>query len=117
MESDEDTQKFFFNAKRNTQQKIPVSMRMAMQAAVDMGLSENYTGLLFDVPSVSRLLKELRITQQIEHVQSQQLDASSRQALQQLNQKAESEAQIVAIAKISKALAEGQVVDQNVTRL
>ena len=117
MESDEDTQKFFFNAERNTQQKIPVGLRMAMQAAVDMGLSEHYTGQLFNVPSVSRLLKELRILQQIDQTQSQQLDTSNRQALQLLNQKAEAQAQIVAIAKISKALAEGQVVDQNVKRL
>ena len=69
------------------------------------------------MPSVSRLLKELRIAQEIEHGKSQQLDATSRQALQQLNQKVEAQAQIVAIAKISKALAEGQVVDQIVARL
>ena len=40
--------------------KIPETLRMAMQAAVELGLSEHQTGKLFGIPSVTRVLKELR---------------------------------------------------------
>ena len=58
---DEDAKRFFFDAKRLPQHKVPHSLRLAMQAAVDMGLSEHFTGQLFGVPSITRQLKELRI--------------------------------------------------------
>ena len=47
-------------ANMNQQRKIQDKQRMAMQAAVDLGLSEHMTGKLFKVPSVTRVLKELR---------------------------------------------------------
>ena len=59
MESEEQ-QNFYFIADKRSQHLIPDSVRMAMQAAVDMGLSEHQTGKLFNVPSATRVLKELR---------------------------------------------------------
>ena len=43
--------------------KIPDNLRMAMSAAVELGLSEHQTGKLFGIPSVTRVLKELRNSQ------------------------------------------------------
>ena len=47
---------------------------MAMQAAVDMGLSENQVGKLFNVPSATRVLNELRKAQENERELRQRLD-------------------------------------------
>ena len=59
------------------QRKVPIpdSLRMKMQAAVDLGLSENQTGKLFGVPSVTRALKDLRIKQQNERAKRAQMSA------------------------------------------
>ena len=40
--------------------KITTKLRMAMQAAVDLGLSEHQAGKLWGVPSVTRVLRELK---------------------------------------------------------
>ena len=48
------------------QMKISEHTRLSMQAAVEMGLSENQVGKIFNVPSISRVLKELEIAKVIE---------------------------------------------------
>ena len=60
-----------------------------MQAAVDMGLSEHMTGKLFNVPSVTRVLKELRMAQETEKQMMGSLPIQSRQALESLNKSLE----------------------------
>ena len=50
-----------------------------MQAAVDMGVSELQAGKIFQVPSVTRVLKELRDLKQSEALKTHQLDPQSRQ--------------------------------------
>ena len=48
---------------------------------------------------------------------SHQLDERSRRALKELNYRLAAEAHIKAIAKVASALAEGKIIDHNVTRL
>ena len=79
------------------QRKIPDSLRMAMQAAVDMGLSENQVGKLFNVPSATRVLNELRKAQENERELRQRLDLQSRTALEALNQSLAAQAEIAAL--------------------
>ena len=63
--------------------KIPDNLRMAMSAAVELGLSEHQTGKLFGIPSVTRVLKELRSSQQNDRANRMKLSDEERAVLDQ----------------------------------
>ena len=63
--------------------KIPDNLRMAMSAAVELGLSEHQTGKLFGIPSVTRVLKELRSSQQNDRANRMMLSDEERAVLDQ----------------------------------
>ena len=69
--------------------KIPDNLRMAMSAAVELGLSEHQTGKLFGIPSVTRVLKELRSSQQNDRANRLLLSDEERLALKLQDRKKE----------------------------
>ena len=58
--------------------RVPHITKHALQAAVELGLSENQAGKLFGVPSASRILKELRNVQHLNRLSLQLMSEDER---------------------------------------